>query len=249
MLINEALKIKSSKKRCFLLFMKWVKGYQNVIWQFSNEEEYLEAQKSVFIKNHYTIPNLTKRISVKSILENSSLELISVCRVNEIKNIHFFLIVLKEVDFECNYTIIGSIEDEEYYNELKSLIKELPPQVSVQFVGPKPYHEIEKQLAHSSLFISTSRNENYGHSIIEALGNGIPVLVSKACPWNQLESYHAGYRLPFEKSIFLEKLKDFNKKSREEKNQFKKGARAYYQKFANPIHYKNSYIELFEDTA
>ena len=147
MLINEALKIKSSKKRCFLLFMKWVKGYQNVIWQFSNEEEYLEAQKSVFIKNHYTIPNLTKRISVKSMLENSSLELISVCRVNEIKNIHFFLIVLKEVDFECNYTIIGSIEDDEYYNELKSLIKELPPQVSVQFVGPKPYHEIEKQLA------------------------------------------------------------------------------------------------------
>ena len=249
MLINEALKIKSFKKRCFLLFMKWVKGYQNVIWQFSNEEEYLEAQKSVFIKNHYTIPNLTKRISVKSIIENSSLELISVCRVNEIKNIHFFLIVLKEVDFECNYTIIGSIEDEVYYNELKSLIKELPPHVSVQFVGPKPYHEIEKQLAHSSLFISTSRNENYGHSIIEALGNGIPVLVSKACPWIQLESYHAGYRLPFEKSIFLEKLKDFNEKSREEKNQFKKGARAYYQKFANPIHYKNSYIELFEDTA
>ena len=47
----------------------------------------------------------------------------------------------------------------------------------------------------------------------------------------------------------MKELEDFNEKSREEKNQFKKGARAYYQKFANPIHYKNSYIELFEDTA
>ncbi|GIR59262.1 MAG: hypothetical protein CM15mP65_18430 [Crocinitomicaceae bacterium] len=249
MLISEALKNKSFKKRCFLLVMKLVKGYRNVIWQFSNKKEYLESQKSVFIKNYYTIPNLTKRISVKSILENSSFELISVCRVNEIKNIHFFLIVLKEVDFECNYTIVGSIEDEEYYNKIKGLIRELPPQVSVQFVGPKPYYEIEKQLAHSSLFISTSRNENYGHSIIEALGNGIPVLVSKACPWNQLESFHAGYRLPFIKSIFLEKLKEFNVKSKEEKYQYKKGARAYYQKFANPINFKNSYIELFEDKA
>tara|TARA_Y100000589_G_scaffold217232_1_gene204905 strand:+ start:836 stop:1951 length:1116 start_codon:yes stop_codon:yes gene_type:complete len=248
MLISEALKIKSFKKRCFLLVMKWVKGYQNVTWQFSNKDEYLESQKSVYINSHYTIPNLSKSISVKSIPENSSFELISICRVNEIKNIHFFISVLKEVDFECNYSIVGSIEDEEYYNELKSLIKELPPNVSVQFVGPKPYHEIENQLSHSSLFISTSKNENYGHSIIEALGNGIPVLVSKACPWIQLESHHAGYRLPFKKSIFLEKLTEFNVKSREEKNQFKRGARAYYQKFANPIHYKNSYIELFEDT-
>ena len=249
MLIKEALKIKAFKKRCFLLFMKWVKAYQNVIWQFSNEEEYQESQKSVSIKRHYIIPNLTKSIKVKPVLENSSFELISVCRVNKIKNIHFFLNVLKEVDFECNYSIVGSIEDKDYYNELKRLIKELPPKVTVQFVGPKPYHEIEKKLAHSSLFISTSKNENYGHSIIEALGNGIPVLVSKACPWKQLESYHAGYRLPFEKSIFLEKLMEYNVKSREEKNQFKKGASAYYQKFANPIHFKNSYIELFEDIA
>ena len=249
MLIKEALKIKSFKKRCFLNLMKLVKGYQNVIWQFSNEGGIPRISKISFIKSQYIIPNLTKSISVKSILENSSFELISVCRVNEIKNIHFFLSVLKEVDFECNYTIVGSIEDKDYYNKLKSLIKELPSNVSVQFVGPKPYYEIEKQFAHSSLFISTSKNENYGHSIIEALGNGIPVLVSKACPWNQLESYHAGYRLPFEKSIFLEKLTEYYEMSRDEKNQFKKGARAYYQKFANPINFKNSYIELFEDTA
>ena len=248
MLIEEALKIKLYKKRCFLLVMKWVKAYQNVIWQFSNEHEYQESQKSVSIKRHYIIPNLTKSIKVKSVLENPSFELISVCRVNKIKNIHFFLSVLKEVDFECNYTIVGSIEDKDYYNELIRLIKELPPKVTVEFVGPKPYHEIENYLAHSSLFISTSKNENYGHSIIEALGNGIPVLVSKACPWKQLESCHAGYRLPFEKSIFLEKVTEYNVKSREEKNEFKKGARAYYLKFANPIHFKNSYIELFEDT-
>ena len=165
---------------------------------------------------------MTKSIKVKPALENSSFELISVCRVNKIKNIHFFLSVLKEVDFECNYTIVGSIEDKDYYNESKRLIKELPPKVTVQFVGPKPYHEIEKKLAHSTLFISTSKNENYGHSIIEALGNGIPVLVSKACPWKQLESYHAGYRLPFEKSIFLEKLTEYNVKSRKKKINLRK---------------------------
>ena len=247
MLINEALKIKSLKKRWFLFLMKWLHGYRNVIWQFSNQQEYLESQKSVSVNRHYIIPNLTKSISVKPILEISSFELISICRVNEIKNIHFFLSVLKEVDFKCNYTIVGFIEDKDYYNKLKILIKELPSQVSVQFIGPKQYHEIEKQLVSSSLFISTSKNENYGHSIIEALGNGIPVLVSNACPWYKLESHHAGYRLPFEKTIFLEKLTEFNLKSWEEKNKFKKGARAYYQKFANPDNFKNSYIELFED--
>ena len=247
MLINEALKIKSYKKRCFLFFMKWLNGYRNVIWQFSNQQEYLESQQSVSVNRHYIIPNLTQSIKAQSRQENSVFKLISVCRVNRIKNIHFFLNVLKEVDFECNYTIVGSIEDKDYHSELKRLIKELPPKVSVQFVGPKPYHEIEKQFAHSSLFISTSKNENYGHSIIEALGNGIPVLVSKACPWNQLESHYAGYRLPLEKSFFLEKLTEFKLMSSKEKSQFKKGAKAYYQKFANPDNFKNSYIELFED--
>ena len=246
MLIKEALKIKSFKKRWFLFLMKWVHGYRNVIWHFSNQQEFLESQKSVSVNCHYIIPNLTKSITVQSTQENSYFKLISVCRVNKIKNIHFFLNVLKEVDFECNYTIVGSIEDEKYFEKLKSVIKEIPSFITVEFVGPKPYHEIEKQLANSSLFISTSKNENYGHSIIEALGNGIPVLVSKACPWNQLESHHAGFRLPFEKSIFLEKLTDFNSMSRKEKNQFKKGARAFYQKFANPNNFKNSYIELFE---
>ena len=99
---------------------------------------------------------------------------------------------------------------------VKKLIKELPPKVSVQFVGPKPYHEIEKQFAHSSLFISTSKNENYGHSIIEALGNGIPVLVSKACPWNQLNHImrDIDYLL---KNLFLEKLTEFKLMSSKEK--------------------------------
>ena len=72
MLINEALKIKSSKKRCFLLFMKWVKGYQNVIWQFSNEEGIKEQVKRIppkwFVdgdkaKNYYLCENAVKNIS------------------------------------------------------------------------------------------------------------------------------------------------------------------------------------------
>ncbi len=246
MLINEALKIKSFKKRCFLLIMKWVNGYHNVIWHFSNQQEYLESQKKVFIGVHRIIPNLTKRIPNKSIRNNSSFELLSICRVNRIKNIHFFLKVLQKVDFECNYTIIGAIEEEEYFNELQILIKKLPSKINVHFVGPKPYDEVEKQLAQTSLFISTSKNENYGHSIIEALGNGIPVLVSEACPWYHLENNNAGYRLPLKISDFLDKLIEYRTKGNDEKKCLQQGAREYYQKFANPIHFKNSYIELFE---
>ena len=65
-----------------------------------------------------------------------------------------------------------------------------------------------------------------GHKVYyEECGNpnGIPVLVSKACPWIQLESYHAGYRLPFKKSIFLEKLKKIEKKINNAKIKFARG--------------------------
>ena len=74
----------------------------------------------------------------------------------------------------------------------------------------KDPESIKKYLVKSDLFISTSLNENYGHSIVEALSQGCPVLISDKTPWKQLEKFNAGADLPLKLDLFAEKLNYFN---------------------------------------
>ena len=39
-------------------------------------------------------------------------------------------------------------------------------------------------------------NENYGHSIVESLLTGCPVIISDQTPWTDLQENNAGYSLP-----------------------------------------------------
>ena len=246
MLINEALKIKFVKKKCYLMAMRLLGVYKNVYWHFSNKVEFNQAKNHAVINQNKIIPNLSRKIDFKE-EESNAFRIISVCRINKIKNIHFFLNVLQKCNFQCEYFIVGIIEDKLYYRKLLEAVEKLPPHISVQFLGAKSYCSIKDLLQHSTLFVSTSLNENYGHSIAEALGHGIPVLISESCPWEKLELFQAGFRIPLNEKNFIEKLNEIFNKSKQEQKQMIRGARTYYEKYIDPAIFKNDYIQLFNE--
>lgn len=246
MLINEALKIKFAKKKCYLLAMRLLGVFKNVCWHFSNKLEYHQAKNHAVINQKKIIPNLSRKIySLEK--KTTSFRIISVCRINKIKNIHFFLNVLQKCNFQCEYFIVGIIEDKLYHQQLLEEVEKLPSHISVQFFGAKSYDSIKDLLQHSTLFVSTSLNENYGHSIAEALGHGVPVLISESCPWEKLELFQAGFRIPLNEKQFFEKLNEIINKSDLEQKEMSRGARKYYEKFIDPAIYKNDYIQLFNE--
>ena len=49
-----------------------------------------------------------------------------------------------------------------------------------EFKGQLLQNEIDIELVNADLFVSTSLNENYGHSIVESLSCGLPVLISSS---------------------------------------------------------------------
>ena len=246
MLINEALKIKFVKKKCYLMAMRLLGVYKNVYWHFSNKVEFNQAKNHAVINQNKIIPNLSRKIDFKE-EESNAFRIISVCRINKIKNIHFFLNVLQKCNFQCEYFIVGIIEDKLYYRKLLEAVEKLPPHISVQFLGAKSYGSIKDLLQHSTLFVSTSLNENYGHSIAEALGHGVPVLISESCPWEKLELFQAGFRIPLNEKNFIEKLNEIFNKSKQEQKQMSRGARTYYEKYIDPAIFKNDYIQLFNE--
>ena len=246
MLIDEALKIKFVKKKCYLMAMRILGVYKNVYWHFSNKVEFNQAKNHAAINQNKIIPNLSRKIDFKE-EESNAFRIISVCRINKIKNIHFFLNVLQKCNFQCEYFIVGIIEDKLYYRKLLEAVEKLPPHISVQFLGAKSYGSIKDLLQHSTLFVSTSLNENYGHSIAEALGHGVPVLISESCPWEKLELFQAGFRIPMNEKKFIEKLNEVFNKSKQEQKQMSRGARTYYEKYIDPAIFKNDYIQLFNE--
>ena len=249
MLGTGALAIKPNRKIIFLQLMKSISIYKNIHWHLSNDLE-LEDLNRVVSKNitYSILPNVTKKIEFQERKKSSKiLNLISICRVNKIKNIEFFLRVLSEIKFECHYTIIGFVEDSNYYNSLLKISESLPSNITVEFLGQQKFSKIIDYLKSTHVFISTSKNENFGHSIVESLATGLPVLISENCPWNNLEKYNAGFRPPLTNSCFKEKLIYFNEMSSKYYMEFNNGSRNYYDKFINPSIFKKGYIKMFSE--
>ena len=248
MLGSNSLKIKSLKKKIFLFTMNLFKQYENVVWHLNSENELNELEiniksptNKIIIPN---IPRLSKQESPSHKKFKNQLDLVTICRVLPIKNIHFVLKLLKEIHFKCKYTIVGPIEDMDYYQDCLKLIKKLPDNVEINFSGALNPQETETILNDSDVFISSSLNENYGHSIVEALGAYKPVLISEHTPWKDLETHRAGADMPLEKNIFIDQLNKFSKMNHNEYILYSNGAKSFYDIYLNPIHYKERYIEL-----
>ena len=247
MLGTGAIAVKSFRKIIFLQLMKRLSIYKNIHWHLSNDKELEDLSRVISKGITYSIlPNITKKIKFQERKKSSKvLNLISICRINKIKNIEFFLRVLSDIKFECNYTIIGFVEDSDYYNSLLKISESLPSNITVEFIGQQKFSVVLDYIQRAHVFISTSKNENFGHTIVESLATGLPILISENCPWNNLEKYNAGFRLPLTNSLFKEKLIYFNEMKPGYYREFNNGSRNYYDKFVNPYIYKNGYIKMF----
>jgi glycosyltransferase involved in cell wall biosynthesis len=99
---------------------------------------------------------------------------------------------------KVNFTIYGAIEDDAYWNNCKIMISKLPSNVIVYYKGILNNKDISDVLIQHHFLIQLSYSENYGHSIVEALHCGIPVIISNQTPWHNLEQQKAGWDINLE---------------------------------------------------
>ena len=201
MLAQNALNIKRTKKRLFLAFAKLLGLHKGVLWHASSALEAAEI-KAVFpsadIKVALNLPS-PERVELKQREKSrGEVRIFFLSRIALKKNL---LSAIKAVagtgeGVKVQYDIYGPVDEQDYWEQCKRVISELPPHTSVTYKGSIENTKVQDTLQNYHFMLFPTLNENYGHVILESLSAGCPVIISDQTPWKGLEQEKAGWVLP-----------------------------------------------------
>ena len=249
MLSKHALKVKPFKKYLFLAFMRWSKGYANVHFHATSLVEESDVNVRTGKNQGVTfIPNLSTQSKQNNqpICKNQGqLKLISIGRIAPEKGIIDGIRSLQFVKGIIQFDIYGSIYDQDYWMKCKAVINELPEEIEVIYHGACPSDQVAEKLSQAHAILLPSKGENYGHSIVESLSQGRPVIISENTPWKNLESSKAGFDVPeYELSNVIQFFLDSDQKIYDE---WRKGSKHFYDFYIGGLIFdiRQKYLRLF----
>lgn len=89
--------------------------------------------------------------------------------------------------------VIAGNTDNDYGENLLTLVKNLNLQEKVVFVGHVTDHQKFVLYAESYFMVLPSHSENFANVVTESLSQGTPVIASTGTPWKCLQDFNAGY--------------------------------------------------------
>ncbi|MCK4445463.1 MAG: glycosyltransferase family 4 protein [Candidatus Marinimicrobia bacterium] len=198
-----ALAIKSFKKYIYLAVAKMLGLYRGVVWQASSEYEkedichWFKDYDSVIVAPNLASPFYRQKINLSNHRKVvGSLKIIFLSRVAKKKNLIGVLGMLERLNGKVLFNIYGPLEDKDYWVECRKIIKRLPNNIRVQYIGAVEHDQVEAVIKEHDLFFLPTLGENFGHVILESLVTGCPVLISDQTPWRDLEEKGVGWDLP-----------------------------------------------------
>lgn len=193
-----ALNLKSFKKSLFIRFYKIFCLHYSVVFQASSEFEFLDIKKvlgakvDIYIAEDIGAQYFTENFPVSN---GSRLNIVFLARISPMKNLLLALEILKQVKHLVTYDIYGPIEDQQYWEQCKEIILDLPSNIKVEYKGQLQPSNVIEVLSKYDLFFMPTQGENYGHVIAEALCAGVPILIADTTPWRNLEEQGIGWDL------------------------------------------------------
>ena len=250
MLRASAIQFKTAKKKIFLKSLRLLGLHRSIRFHATDPTEALDIQKYFGPATRVsTVPNFPGILSEDwpaPLKMTGQLSMIFIGRIHPIKNLDFLLRVLKEVRTTVQLTIIGSLEDEPYWENCQKIIAELPLGIRVDYAGEIANHALPAIVARHHIFALPTKGENFGHAIFEALALGKPVLISDQTPWRDLQAAGAGWDLPLDNPArFREAIDQVGDWPQDEYEKWRRSTRQYIQDYINRLNLKEEYKKLF----
>jgi glycosyltransferase involved in cell wall biosynthesis len=124
----------------------------------------------------------------------------------------------------------------------------MPSNVVINYKGLIHPNELEVILADEQMMFLPTLNENFGHSIVESLLCGCPVIISDQTPWIDLEKNNAGFSIPLNNTLgFINAITKMAKLNQEDYLEKSNAAIKYISSKIEKEKTINLYKNLFND--
>jgi glycosyltransferase involved in cell wall biosynthesis len=206
-----ALAIKPLRKKLYIWLVNTFSLLRNVTLHASTEfeKDEIEGRLTKSLRMARAAPLVASDIpgtATKTVMERLKripkerglIRVLFLARASRNKNLDGALRIAREVKGEVLFTICGPVGDEAYWQECLAIIKGMPQNVTVNVMGAIEHEKIPEVISNHGLLLLPTHGENFGHSIIEALLAGCPVLITDRTPWRNLEEAGVGADLPLE---------------------------------------------------
>lgn len=210
-----ALSLKHWKKACYLGLSRVFGLYRGLIWQASSSLEKVDILQALQFVTPYDVHEAIDLTPIEqkfklmnhAYREDQRLKICFLSRISPKKNLDFALRALAQVRMDVVLTIYGPKQDAAYWAQCEQLIESMPVNIHVAYAGEVQPSEVMTTLAQHDLFLFPTRGENFGHVIYEALGAGLPVLISDQTPWHHVVERGVGWTLSLDSvSAFAQQI-------------------------------------------
>jgi glycosyltransferase involved in cell wall biosynthesis len=204
MLAGGVMVQKGWMKRLVLLSLRASGCMKGVEFQATNPDEVEDVRRWFGGRaTVHMLPNMGRRLAevaaVPITKQPGVLRLVSVGRIAAEKNTLYAIERLNGLAGDIRLDLYGAIYDMAYWSRCQGAIGRLPPNVQVQWHGELPPGQVSGVFAAAHAVFMPSVGENFGHSMLEALSVGRPLLISDRTPWKDLERRQAGWDLPLDR--------------------------------------------------
>lgn len=251
-LLPGALRRKRMKKWFFITLLRCSGVIPTLHFHATDghERDEIVSRLSVMPDCITTLPNFPVppvahvRPIAKSVNE---IRLLFLSRITAHKNPLLVLECLRAVppSMAVTLTIAGPQEDPAYWDRCRRVIGGLPGHVRVEIMGPVSHERVRELMEAHHAFVLPTRSENYGHSIVEALGSGRPVIISDRTPWRDLAAQEAGWDLPLDDpQAFLAAIIAISRLDQAGYDRMCQAALTYGRQLASTDELTSRYVEL-----
>jgi glycosyltransferase involved in cell wall biosynthesis len=197
MLRTSAIRFKSPKKKIFLKAFRWLGLHHKVHFHATDETEQKDIQRYFGPASKISLianfPGIRPDGQDSIEKRRGELNIIFVGRIHPIKNLDFLLEILRTSLSTIKLTIVGNLEDKIFWQKCQDIIRELPSNITVHYLGEMANHHLPATIGEHHIFALPTKGENFGHAIFEALSLKRPVLISDQTPWRHLQQAKAGW--------------------------------------------------------
>jgi glycosyltransferase involved in cell wall biosynthesis len=248
-----ALSLKAFRKKVFLAIFRLLRVHSRIRWHASSEleaqdirREFPSARRLVGVAAN--LPGVTKPVYRRNGPKIAgTLKAVFLSRIAPKKNLMSAIRSMCSLVGPATLDIWGPIDDRDYWQACQAAMASRPENVHITWRGDVPNEDVHRILSEYDLFLLPTLGENFGHAIVEALGAGLPIVISDRTPWKKLREAGVGVDLPVDDdAAFVEALREFQAMSETSLAAVRDRCRAYVESWSNESADLNPYRTLLK---